>query len=198
MASDLPKRKLVIPPGFAHCALSFQAAYDTDPWYITFGSETTVGTGIANTIYDLCTTQLAPVLDNNITMTGMRVRNSTEVDEHLESVVGGAAGSTLPSNCAVLVKKTTNKVGKQHRGRWYLPGVHPASDVTEAGVLATVKVTALQAKMTALLGTLTSAGVDMYILHTELETEPGTAPAPTQVTGLSVSTLIATQRRRMR
>jgi hypothetical protein len=198
MASDAPKRKLVIPSGYAQCALQLQALYDTDPWYITFGIQSPIVTDVAMNVFSECVTQFVSLLDSSVSLVGVRVRDEERVDEWTASTPGTMSGSTLPSNCALLVKKQTASIGRKHRGRMYWPAMVQVADCTEAGVVASARVTAVQAKMTAFKAGMATRGFDLYILHSELLTEPGTAPAPTAITNLTVSGLIATQRRRLR
>lgn len=91
----------------------------------------------------------------------------------------------------------------------FLPGVGEAY-VSPGGVLTGAKVTAIQAALDDYLASMTTTGVPMVLLHDPSTVwvleggQPkrvpvaGAIPAPTPVTGLSISSIVATQRRRVR
>ena len=120
----------------------------------------------------------------------------TDPATFIEPGPGGGALSiaTLPVNCAVLVKKGTSRGGRRNRGRFYLPGTTSEGAVSEDGVISSGQVIALQGACDAFLGDLVVAGLPMYVLHNDPPV--GVTPAP--VTSLTVDSVIATQRRRLR
>jgi hypothetical protein len=104
----------------------------------------------------------------------------------------------LPPNVTYLLKKSTAFAGRAFRGRIYLPFVDNGA-VSEAGVVSGARMTALIAAAAALFtapGTGSSTGVTgWWLLH---RAEPGvTPPAPTQITNISTTSMVATQRRRL-
>lgn len=118
-------------------------------------------------------------------------------------LVGSITGDAAPGNVAALVRKSVSGGRTARGGRIYVPGI--AESQTDGSNLVTGQVTALQTAFNAFLtgvnqnddpigiGTATYDS-RMVVVH-EL-----TAGGPTfsQVTGLSVQVLLATQRRRMR
>jgi len=103
---------------------------------------------------------------------------------------GGTGG--VP-NTAFLVRKDTALGGKAGRGRMFLPSV-PEASVLQSGVLNSGVVTALQADMDSFFAGLASQGLVPVLLHGD--SSPLTTPTP--ITGFSVQSVVATQRRRLR
>jgi hypothetical protein len=144
-------------------------------------------------------------LDNSVTLTAVRVAAGTDGAEDLVfekpmATLGGAALSSLPANCAVLVHKVTARGGRRGRGRFFLPWYIGEGDVDEAGQLTTVTQTAIQGRMDTFRTGLASGGSAMVLLHDPSHPGVGspTAPGPPNpVTALRVDKLISTQRRRL-
>jgi len=103
---------------------------------------------------------------------------------------GEDTADAVPPNTSALVGKVTGLGGRQGRGRMFWPGVSE-EDVTTSGVLSSAKVLALQTACDTFLDSLETNLVPMVILH-------GNSLTPTPVTKLSVSGVVATQRRRLR
>jgi hypothetical protein len=113
------------------------------------------------------------------------------------NVLGGVAAAPVPPNTAVLAQKKTAVGGRRNRGRMYIPGI-PEGMVSGAGFidLAThalwaTAVTNLRAEVAAL-----SFVGECVIFHTTAPGLPGLTP--TAISSMSVSTKVATQRRRLR
>jgi hypothetical protein len=114
--------------------------------------------------------------------------------------VGGESAAMLPPNCALLVRKSTGLGGRRGRGRCYIPWVVQEAAANDVGVIDGASLTVRQGDADAWLADLAagSSGTSptpMYLLHDT--SGAGAEPAPTEVTGLSVDALIATQRRRL-
>jgi hypothetical protein len=113
---------------------------------------------------------------------------------------GAIAGNMLPSNCALLVGKQTLTGGRRGRGRMFIPWVLPEGDVDDVGVISGGTVATMIGAAEDFLEALSEPGPDsdatpMFLLHNSEGETP--APAPSEVVGLTVSSLIATQRRRL-
>jgi len=107
------------------------------------------------------------------------------------SLRGLAAQNSIPSNGALLVRKSTILSGRANRGRFYLPWSLEESDVSAIGIIDGTTVSDYQTLMDDFLTALTTEGVPMVVLHSGAGT-----PAP--VSALNVAPVIATQRRRLR
>jgi hypothetical protein len=150
-------------------------------------------------------------LDSNAQQ--MRVRtikgNGTAAYESGESPYGPSRGtaavSSLPPNCAQLVRKLTGLGGRKNRGRFYWPWFLNEGSVDEAGSVDAAWTTGTQTAFDAWFtqGNVTGDG-RMVIANKVYGVDPVTGkPVVTavnigpEVTSLVVDNRIATQRRRL-
>jgi hypothetical protein len=112
---------------------------------------------------------------------------------------GLAGGDPVAPNTSVLVSKFTALGGHVGRGRMFLPGF-VESGVGAGGLISGAQVSALQSAVDFTYNTLISQGCPMYLLHRydPAGTPPTSPRAPSAVTSMSVSGLVATQRNRLR
>jgi hypothetical protein len=99
-----------------------------------------------------------------------------------------------PQNVSFLAKKATAFAGKAFRGRMYLPCVVEGI-VDNNGIVGASTITAMNLRLTNLLSNLASAlafPAPMVLLHSNPLIDP------TTVTSLTMDTMVATQRRRLR
>jgi hypothetical protein len=196
---------VIIPPGFAHIRILFEADGKLNQVITTFGVRLAAGVTdpvvVAGNAYTAWTDAFpAADLDSNWALVGAGATLGNDGDvgptgEYLLRTAGSRAGECAPINFCPLIRKNTALGGRRNRGRMYLPaGYVLDSEVSELGGLVAAATTRLGGNATDLL-TEMAAGPQfdaMVVLH---ETAPAT---PTVVTGLSVQTLGATQRKRMR
>lgn len=133
---------------------------------------------------------------NEWTFQGVSAFQMTEdgpiVGEFMDSDAGTASGEAIPTNCAILVKKNTALGGRKNRGRFYWPPYHlSSSNVTSAGVIEDVELSAFQDIWDTFYDELVSRDWAPTLFHSD-------ATTPTGITGFSVESRLATQRRRMR
>ena len=190
--------------GYADCSYQLTLSGFTRPAYVTFGvnpSETDPAM-VASQVLGAWSAagSLNTLMDSNVTMTGVRVSIGTDagggdlVYVLPASVVGGAGGSALPPNCALLFHKTTARGGRRGRGRMYLPWAVSETSTNEDGSLPPATVTASSLAATAWRLALSAASCPLVLLHGPGKTS---APAPDLVTSMTCDRNIATQRRRM-
>jgi hypothetical protein len=116
---------------------------------------------------------------------------------------GGTASAGASPAVAYLVQKQTALGGRQHRGRWYLPGVVEA-EVSNAGVVGSGQVDNLNSDLVAFLADLETANIQGTLLHSNLrdpetgEEIPDSAAEPDPITSMVCQGVAATQRRRQR
>lgn len=101
-----------------------------------------------------------------------------------------------PPNCAVLAQKHTTLGGRKGRGRAYLPGISSISNtMNSAGVFGASEAgevqTALNSMQAQLMTEPTNGPIEQVLLHSD-------ATSPTPILNWTVSTKLATQRRRLR
>lgn len=191
------------PPGYADIAIAFSQNTVIRPAYITFGADptdTTVETVGANVINAInAAGSLKTVIDSSVTISEIVVSLGTDGTADITgsvptAIIGGASGSYVPPNCAVLVRKNTARGGRRGRGRFFIPWAVTTINCGETGIIASAYVTTLQNAMNAFLTALTTFTVPMYLLHSPGQTAEG---PPNLVTSLTVDPLVGTQRRRL-
>ncbi len=196
-------------PGFADVALQLVLSGLNRPAYITFGVDPTdtdpmTIAGAINTAASGAGS-LMSIMDNAVLLRSVRVSLGTDGSEDVVGVLtgstlGGAARTSLPPNCAMLVHKLTARGGRRGRGRMFLPWCTTEAEVDEAGIITPTNVNQVQTAMNAFRSALSSAGNPMVILHEPSQPgvgHPSTPGAPNVVTSLVVDPLISTQRRRL-
>ena len=131
---------------------------------------------------------------NNLLLTGVTVlQNPGGLTAATAQTANGADGNPAnPPNVAVLIRKNTATGGRRGRGRMYMPGVAQVAQL-EGGFLTTAFQAAAQAGANTLLSGMATDDTPMVVLH---DTLAGGIPAG--VTSLTVQTILATQRRRIR
>lgn len=193
---------LIIPPGFAQALLKFALAGDPEEMVITHG----VATGAdvsgnmqgAITISEAFLTAFpANVISTSYVFKGTKLLVGQDggppaIYDEVRSVPGTAALANLPSNCAILVKKSTGLGGRRGRGRMFMPPmVLNEGAVDPNGLIDESNRAGINARWDTYLPL-----VDMVLFHDSLGA--GIEPPPTNVGSLMVDSRIATQRRRMR
>jgi len=105
---------------------------------------------------------------------------------------GGAGNLTgaLPNNVSVLLRKSTGLGGRANRGRCFLPPPPGVSMSTE-NRLAQTAADAIATAWVDIKGSMESNGLNPVLIHRASETS-------TDITALSVPTLVATLRGRLR
>lgn len=109
------------------------------------------------------------------------------------TIPGSKTGAPVPVNCAYLARKNTTLGGRRNRGRAYLPPLFgDETTVDQAGEITVATVNSINALILAAFVAMIAGGIHARLFHTE-------APfTPTPVTGMTVQSTLATQRRRMR
>jgi hypothetical protein len=118
--------------------------------------------------------------------------NGIIVGEALVDDVGTVGAAPLPSNCAILVTKTTGIGGRRNKGRMFVPPFSPPEGDVDHNGNITSGLTTLQTRYTQWYDGLVGADLDPVLFHNDPD------DTPTAITGFLVSSKIATQRRRMR
>lgn len=110
----------------------------------------------------------------------------------VQNLQGDATLLPVPINCSMLLTKTTALGGRKYKGRAYLPPLYPGEDViSHNGSINQAFVDNLNDWYGNAYTELDGSALPPYLFHSGAE-------APTLIAGWSVSTLIATQRRRLR
>jgi hypothetical protein len=118
---------------------------------------------------------------------------------------GLASQSSLPPNCAALVRKHTDVGGRKNRGRIYLPWFVNEGSVDELGNIDSADVASFQSDADDWLSDLESGGDQEFVIANRVYDRPWDQPGRKltavnigeHVTALIVESVLATQRRRM-
>lgn len=114
------------------------------------------------------------------------------IGQYLDTVSSGTSAAAMPVNCAVLLNKNTALGGRRNRGRAYIPPTYPAeSEVSVAGLIGTITLGIWQASFDLMFTALADSGLQPVLHHSD-----GSLGTP--ITGWTLGSTIATQRRRLR
>lgn len=191
---------LVIPPGYAQAAFRFSLTGDPEVMVTTVGVNMDSFSGTA---VESAEALAAHWLDafgaagypSTWQFRGVVLRVGQDggppvIAEAPRNVAGTASLNCLPNNCAILVRKQSDLGGRAGRGRFYLPPCYLSeANVNNNGVIDSAGLPNLQTAMDDVF-----TGFNWVILHDDV----GPPIVPTPITGFSVQSQIATQRRRMR
>ena len=192
---------MLIPAGFGQANLKFQSAATPHGAEVTFGFER-VGVGdpltVGGIIRDAWDDELIDnLLSDQIELVSILVKfgpNDTGPAQELAvSLPGLDSGTPVPPNVSVLVHKHTAFGGRQGRGRMYIPGI-PEGQVDGAGTITSATPAVWTTRFNNFLGVLEAADYPMVLLHAG----SGAVTTPYPVIGLTCSSTVATQRRRLR
>lgn len=190
-----------IPDTYAEAAVQLNTPGPAGPSYNIFGmfnagDLSAVAIGAA----------LVPILSNTSGYRGLVNDSSTIVDVTVRAnrgaafpeiatttvnVAGGLTGSPESPQVAILMQKVSGVTGRANRGRMYFPAP-PESQTDGGGNYLAGVVAGYQARADQFESDLNLAGLPMVILH------DNPALTPTPVLSFSISSTVATQRRRVR
>lgn len=205
---------LIIPVGHYHCKLRWRLTGDPEEMVSTL-AVTAQGGGerdivdVAHAVFNAWAGAFEPqTLSSQYTLVGCTVAEGTESGEAGqvaswdEAIPGTATQAVVPSNCALLCKKTSAKSGRANTGRMFVPGGY----LVESGVGATGELNGfdygtIQGYLTQFYDNLRDATTAVgqpiadflpVILHSIL------TESPTPIISFVLDRIIATQRQRMR
>lgn len=116
----------------------------------------------------------------------------SEADSSSAAVAGGIASDPVPANTSVLVHKATGLIGRNHRGRLYVPGIAETWMDGAGSNLTAPHLATLETAFLDWIAQLITDKLDLAVLHRN------PATTPDLVTDVTVRSLVATQRRRLR
>jgi len=207
--------ELNLPSGYYQASMIFTGAGVPQGAAIVFGGNQGIAppATIASAINAAWVANLRPEFSSSIMLAGTRVKCGPMEDGPFayssSGSAGTKAGTLFPPNVSFLIRKNTAIGGRQGSGRIYMPGVGD-SLADDAGNVTGAYRTTLNTAWSAFLTALGSASAPMVLLHShgaysKMVGDPAqieiviVAPrAPTPVTDLSVDSVLATQRRRLR
>lgn len=192
---------VIIPPGYGLARLIFALAGDPEPMNTTFGcisiaEDPSEWPATINAAFISSGLGTAANILTQYTWLGSEVTFMDESGPVLYADtldnLGTRTGIAAPSNCAMLVNKSTARGGRQGRGRFYFPPYQIRNDeVSSTGLITAGIRTTINGRMEAFHVALSTLGMTMVLLHSDSD-------APDTITNLFLQTTIATQRRRLR
>lgn len=194
---------VTIPDGWGQASLVFTASGIADRIVTTIGFTDDLApdpSDSAHAVYDAWSGATAPfsaaMMVSGWIFEGVGVtimRGGVEfVGQWMVQKVGSQGASSLPVNCAFLVRKTTTRGGRKGRGRMFLPPTRGGEDqVNIAGVLDPNLVIGVTNACEAARVAMVTAGVSPALLHEDGST-------PNLISGLACASILGTQRRRLR
>lgn len=190
---------MIIPAGFGQCNLRFVGSGVPSGAEMTFGFENEDDLDpvvVANTIGDIYDdSNMRNNFATDCSLSSILVKLGPNVDgpsaEVSHLVPGTIAASGTTPQVALLITKMTAIGGRKGRGRFYQPGLAEAS-VTQDGVIDPDYLAGAQSQYTDFLARLAGGALRMVLLHGSAD------DAPNGVGFLTVQSLVATQRRRLR
>lgn len=192
---------MFIPQNMSQCNLKFTGAGLPHGAQVTFAVANTNDKSplaVAQVVKDAWgTCGIMNMLVNSVTFSSILVKNGpNDLGPAAELAVtfpGAGISEGITPNVAVLVRKNTAVGGHTGSGRMFIPGWGEAN-VDAAGKIASAALGSMQTACNALHDQLVTQQHPMFLLHTREDHPIG----PLGVTSLSVQSLVATQRRRLR
>lgn len=192
---------MTIPVGYAQITLTFGGAALPTGAAVVLGADISgyalSPAELAEGVHGAFSADVMPHLVNTVQLETVLVKFGPDATgpsgEYSEVQVGGTGGSAASPAITYLVLKHTNLGGRAGRGRMYLPGVTEAA-VGIDGTVDETKRDAVEDGITDFGAVLSVAFVDLVILHGP----ESPLAVPTPITSFTVSSMVATQRRRQR
>lgn len=182
----------VIPPTYSRVTLEYAPASPMGSNLVTgFGVDTPPGDVLLDKVEQWWDESLKLRTSNKYTLLRIEARNDVSVEDRTIGETGALLDDPAPPNTAALIRFGTGLVGRQYRGRMYLPGVLLDSEVSDSGTINSTVQASLLGTMLYLKDLLDSADYAPVILHSGVGT-------PTTISSINVETSVATQRRRLR
>lgn len=167
---------------------------------IGFGTIATFEQATVDELFADYKAEMATTFSPSLTMVGVTLYlkaagGFTIWDSTGASAVGTSSGTAAPPNVAVLAHKNTGQGGRRGRGRMFLPGVSEGF-IDPNGALTSAAITQINSDLASWYSSIVGiATVDDVLLYHN--NDLGNL-SPTIVTGFTVDSKVATQRRRLR
>lgn len=198
---------LIIPPDYALATWEFSGAPGTAPFATTCGFRVDgwLDSQVAAANHLFTAYQLSWLLNTDSEITLDRVtlligdlNGNGSVESDLSPEAGQTATADGPISMAVIMRKTTDQLGRKGRGRCFIPGVLGTEDVNQDGTIKTASLAVFQATADDFHDNVTSPGgaptgaLEPVLLHND------PALAPTVISNFTVTPLVGWIRGRIR
>lgn len=194
-----------IPEGMANVTWILQAVGSTRVFTTSLGVAAATGSlpapaAIAESVYNDSVATSRPfensLMSSKYSFLGVSVTKTVSglplVGTFLATLPGTNTLMPPPPNTTLLLKKVTSSGGRKNRGRMYVaPANLGENKIDQLGAIDADVVTPIQEWWNNLLSDIEADGFTPVLFHSDTTT-------PTTITSLSLESLVATQRRRMR
>lgn len=198
---------LVIPPGFGLAQFVLTGAVGTQPYVTTMGIDLSEAGGdfvdVANQCFLVYEDTWLPETSSLLTLDRVTLSVGSDgpggsVDSTAAPVNGARSGNFPPTALSCIMRKTTAELGRQGRGRMFIPGVLNETEVDQDGTIQGSRVTALTAVATDFVTQLATGVSPISIPMMPVLLHSAGGPAPTNLTGVGISSLVGWIRGRIR
>lgn len=188
-----------IPAGYGVCRFNFTTLDGTGHAQMVMGCNNGAvedATTVASHYYSGFLGSIMGAVSNLIVLdsveTVLNIGGVYSEGTHAGGDTGSAGSEPVSPAVCLLIQKQTGRLGKHFRGRMYVPGLAVELCDAPAGKVATAHLGAIQGLANDFLTGLSDASEGLVLLHRD------TAVLPTDVIGLNVEQVLATQRGRQR
>lgn len=153
-------------------------------------------------LIDWWTTNMAPLLSNNLTLRAVRSTNIASLTGSVvetaptTAVTGTVVEQSLPNNVAIVITEHTANRGRSYRGRKYIPGI-PSNDENSPTEITGSDLAGLVAGWTTLIATAVANGIVLAVLSQFTGGVQRATGVLTPITSMSADTAFDSQRRRL-
>lgn len=198
---------LVIPPGFGSAAFILTGSAGTQPFVTTMGIDLTAAGGdfvaAADAAFACYAATILPETSNNLTLDRVTLSVGSDgpggsVDSTLAPQQGGGSQTYPPTALSLIARKTTNILGRQGRGRMFIPGVLGEANVDPDGSITNARRNALNLVLDSFLLALQTEDARPAIPAVLLHGPSVPVLPPTPISGLTCSDLVGWVRGRIR
>lgn len=184
---------LHIPPGYSNVSIIHTnvTANGSKPTW-SFGVDSEDIALVTSTVDGWVNGAYTSDLSSDYRVVGIQITQSAGSVVIPVDHVGTRDAQDMGPNCAALLRKGTNLLGKHGKGRMYWPGWLPRSQVNDLGLISDDWVASIQGTHDALVADLAGASLLLFLFH-HVDTI-----APTNVDQVTAEKVMATQRRRLR
>ena len=203
---------VIVPVGYGHAAWVFSSPFGTPAFVTTMGVDLSdVGgnfVGAADHLFDayvenfIETTSSQLNLDRVLLTIGVDGGGNGSVESTREQVQGEDNGSHLPLNVGLILRKQTLLLGREGRGRMFLPGALNSNQVNEGGTVDPGAITGFSNAGNSFLEDIRAIDAPGAPEPTLTPMEPvllhSSDRVPTPITSMGVSSLLGVQRKRVR
>lgn len=182
---------VIIPPGHSLITHVHSVSGSTRPMVCTYGLDSVPTGSDLTDLHQAWGGSLVSIMSSSVELDTTNVYIDGGIREsYTEVIAGGDAATMAPPNLTYLLNKRTNRVGREGRGRMYLPGV-AEGNVNNVGALTAGIISDITAQIAEFLAFLPDIATSMVLLHSG-------SSDPDPVTSITVNPVAATQRRRLR